>query len=44
MSMYTQANLPGFTEAQNDELEVLASDLGIDGLTVLEQKQIQARA
>lgn len=44
MSMYTQANLPGFTDAQNDELDVLGSELGSGGLTAAEQRQFQGRA
>ncbi|WP_433869469.1 hypothetical protein [Saccharopolyspora sp. CA-218241] len=33
--------LPGFTGAQNDEVEVLAEELGEDGLSTTEQRRIQ---
>jgi len=43
LSMATRVDLPGFTEAQNDEVGELADQLGIDGLTGAEQHQIQDR-
>jgi hypothetical protein len=36
-------SLSGFTEAQNDEVRALAEELGRDGLSAAEQREIQDR-
>ncbi|SFB42799.1 hypothetical protein SAMN05216266_11122 [Amycolatopsis marina] len=38
-----QISLPGFTAAQEEELETLAANLGMDGLSAEEQQEIQRR-
>lgn len=40
---YAMDDLPGFTDAQNDEILALAKSLGGDGLSTAEQGQIQDR-
>jgi hypothetical protein len=40
---YARNDLPGFAEAQNQEVLVLAERLGGDGLSTAEQRQIQDR-
>ena len=40
---WARNDLPGFTDAQNEEILALAEELGSDGLSTAEQRQIQDR-
>jgi len=43
LPMSDKTNFPGFTDAQNDEVTVLAKQLGTDRLSTADRQQIQRR-